>query len=574
MKKTNNIMTLLTIMVLAIILGVATPATGYAASDEVYIYEINGTTRTLTLDRTNKIVQLDVDGEEYTIIDGITFRDAALSLDGTLWVYINKQLYWWNYDLQKNEEKINLHKINLECYHDYVDCLEFDSEFITIEGFENSTFIRYDLISYEEQEKFLTDLANGVATEDDAPVAIQTDSENSTPLYFTKECSIENNVYILYFNYINVILFDENNTKMYFILNNDNVTYATFDLDGTVWIWKNGDLYWWNCELQKDEEEINLHKLELPDGLSITDLEFDSSDDFITSYKGSDNNSYSLLTFDEQKAIINPSGSGNDSGNTGSGDSGSGNTDSGNSGSGDSGLGNTNSGNSGSGDSDSGNTDSGNSGSGNSGSGDSGSGNTNSGNTGSGDSDPGNTDSGNTGSGNTGSGNTGSNDSQSGASQPIEVDKPAPEKPVVDTPKVKKGDTFTKSNIKYKVTSTSTVVISKASASIKKATIPATIKYKGTTFKVVSVEANAFKDCKKLTNITIGKNIKTIKTKAFYNCKSLKKITVKSTVLSSCGKNAFKGINKKAVITVPKNKLKAYKKLFKNKGQGKQVKIK
>ena len=66
---------------------------------------------------------------------------------------------------------------------------------------------------------------------------------------------------------------------------------------------------------------------------------------------------------------------------------------------------------------------------------------------------------------------------------------------------------------------------------------------------------------------TIGKN-------AFKNCKKLKKITVKSKVLKKVGSGALKKIHKKAVVKVPKKKLKAYKKLFKKKGQAKTVKIK
>ncbi len=58
------------------------------------------------------------------------------------------------------------------------------------------------------------------------------------------------------------------------------------------------------------------------------------------------------------------------------------------------------------------------------------------------------------------------------------------------------------------------------------------------------------------------------------NCKSLNKITIKATGLKSAGKNALKGISKKAVITVPKKKLKAYKNILKSKGQAKSVKIK
>lgn len=58
--------------------------------------------------------------------------------------------------------------------------------------------------------------------------------------------------------------------------------------------------------------------------------------------------------------------------------------------------------------------------------------------------------------------------------------------------------------------------------------------------------------------------------------KKLKNIKITSTQLTkkSIGKNVFKGIDKKAVIKVPKKKLKVYKSIFKGKGQAKSVKIK
>ena len=51
-------------------------------------------------------------------------------------------------------------------------------------------------------------------------------------------------------------------------------------------------------------------------------------------------------------------------------------------------------------------------------------------------------------------------------------------------------------------------------------------------------------------------------------------ITIKGKKLKTVGKQALKGINKKAVIRVPKAKKNAYKKLFKGKGQKKSVKVK
>ncbi len=109
---------------------------------------------------------------------------------------------------------------------------------------------------------------------------------------------------------------------------------------------------------------------------------------------------------------------------------------------------------------------------------------------------------------------------------------------------------------------------------MKSVSVPSTVKINGYTFKVTSVGKNAFKNNKKLTKVTIGANVTKIGANAFSGCKKLKKITVKSKKLKSVGKNALKNIHKKAVIKVPKAKKKAYKKVFKGKGQKKTVKIK
>ena len=141
---------------------------------------------------------------------------------------------------------------------------------------------------------------------------------------------------------------------------------------------------------------------------------------------------------------------------------------------------------------------------------------------------------------------------------------------------VKKGSKVTVSGNTYKVTSTKskTVNFYKGKSDAKKVSIPKTVKIQGKTYKVTSIAANAFKNNKKLTSVTVGANVTTIGSKAFYGCKNLKKITVKSTKLKSVGKNALKGIHKKAVVKVPKSKLLKYKKLFKGKGQRKTVRIK
>ena len=144
---------------------------------------------------------------------------------------------------------------------------------------------------------------------------------------------------------------------------------------------------------------------------------------------------------------------------------------------------------------------------------------------------------------------------------------------------VKTGETFKVGKNNFKVTKISgkageVAFVNCTSKKLTKVTIPATVNYKGSTFKVTSIQKNALKGYKKLKTVTIGKNITNIGTNAFSGDAKLKKITVKSTGLKKVGAKALKGIHKKAVIKVPKKMLKKYKKLFKGKGQKKTVKVK
>ncbi|MBR4760047.1 MAG: leucine-rich repeat protein [Lachnospiraceae bacterium] len=110
----------------------------------------------------------------------------------------------------------------------------------------------------------------------------------------------------------------------------------------------------------------------------------------------------------------------------------------------------------------------------------------------------------------------------------------------------------------------------------KKITIPAKVTLNGKKYKVVQIDAGAFKNNEKLTQITIGKNVKKIGKEAFCDCKKLKTIIVKTTSLKkkNVGKNAFKGIHTNAKAKVPKKKKSAYGKIFKAKGMnGKKQKI-
>ena len=111
--------------------------------------------------------------------------------------------------------------------------------------------------------------------------------------------------------------------------------------------------------------------------------------------------------------------------------------------------------------------------------------------------------------------------------------------------------------------------------------IPDYIMIKGKKYPVIAISGNAFKKCKKLTKVVIGKNVRRIKAKAFYNCKKLKTIVIKTKKLTMkrVGKKAFAGIYKKAKITLPKGGFSkkqkaAYKKILRARGVGKKAKIK
>ena len=120
------------------------------------------------------------------------------------------------------------------------------------------------------------------------------------------------------------------------------------------------------------------------------------------------------------------------------------------------------------------------------------------------------------------------------------------------------GKKFTSGNLTYKVTEAATEksgkvtngkvsVVGLAKSSTTSVVIPATIKNDGATYKVNAVAANAFKGSK-LKSITLGKNIKSIKSGVFVNCKNLTTLKC-SAKLSSVAKDSFKGCSKTIKVT-------------------------
>lgn len=143
------------------------------------------------------------------------------------------------------------------------------------------------------------------------------------------------------------------------------------------------------------------------------------------------------------------------------------------------------------------------------------------------------------------------------------------EKKAVTTKKLaypKVGTRYTISGSTYKVTKAGAeVMVYKTSKVARSVIIPATIKAKGITYKVTAIGTKAFNGNKKLKKVTIGANIAKISNNAFFKCPALKTVTVKTMKLTkkTAGKKAFKGVNKKMVIKVPKKMKKAYVKIFK-----------
>lgn len=144
---------------------------------------------------------------------------------------------------------------------------------------------------------------------------------------------------------------------------------------------------------------------------------------------------------------------------------------------------------------------------------------------------------------------------------------------VMPANKLTVGSTYTYAGLQYKVLSDNGfMLIGTTNKNIKKLVIPSAINTKYGTYKVTEIAKNAFLGYKNLKTVQISKNIEKIGTKAFYKCKKLKTVTIESKVITSVGKNAFKGIPSNAKITVPKKKYNSYKKtVFAKAGIGSKV---
>lgn len=145
------------------------------------------------------------------------------------------------------------------------------------------------------------------------------------------------------------------------------------------------------------------------------------------------------------------------------------------------------------------------------------------------------------------------------------------------TDQLKTGDKEEQKHVIYRVTDAAkkeAQAYGVLRADIRTVTIADTVTVSGVECKVTSIAPNAFKALTRLKKVVIGKNVVTIGKKAFCGDKNLRSIQVKGTALKKVGKAALKGIHAKAVIKTPKSKKKAYKKIFRSKGQKKTVRVK
>ena len=147
----------------------------------------------------------------------------------------------------------------------------------------------------------------------------------------------------------------------------------------------------------------------------------------------------------------------------------------------------------------------------------------------------------------------------------------------VSIPKKGKKSVDSVSKHVYKVTRTGlkngTVEFIKTRDRKSSIQVPDKIKIDGISYKVTSIAKKALQNNKNLKSITVGKNVTEIKANAFRGCRNLSSIIIQSKNLQRVGKGALKGIQAKAKIKVPSNKLESYKKILSKKGQKSTVKI-
>lgn len=124
---------------------------------------------------------------------------------------------------------------------------------------------------------------------------------------------------------------------------------------------------------------------------------------------------------------------------------------------------------------------------------------------------------------------------------------------------------------RFKVTSSKVknpeVALYRPGSGRKEVKIGTKVTINGISYSVTSVCERAFRSNKRVKKVSLGSRVDKIGKEAFANCRNIKVLYIYSPRLkaSDIGENAFKGINKRVKISVPKAKMKEYKELFREK---------
>ncbi|MDO4166115.1 MAG: leucine-rich repeat domain-containing protein, partial [Eubacteriales bacterium] len=183
------------------------------------------------------------------------------------------------------------------------------------------------------------------------------------------------------------------------------------------------------------------------------------------------------------------------------------------------------------------------------------------GDTGNGDTEPGNEDSGNKG--------TDVEQQSSSTANTNTISGFDPKMPSVFSAKKQTAKklplTFTRKRVTYQqIKSTQKAVkVVAVHDKARKVKIPAYITWKGTRYKVVEIGKNAFLGCKKLSKVTIGKQVTVIGAKAFYGCNKLRSVIFQGKKLNKIQKKAFAKTHAKIRFKMPRKKQKKYIRLLK-----------
>ena len=98
-----------------------------------------------------------------------------------------------------------------------------------------------------------------------------------------------------------------------------------------------------------------------------------------------------------------------------------------------------------------------------------------------------------------------------------------------------------------------------------------TVKINGKKYKVTLIASGSCSNMKKLTKLTIGKNVKTIGKEAFKSCKKGKEILFKGTAVKSIEISAFLGWAKKITVQCKKSVLKKYRRMLEDSGVSSKI---